>query len=291
MSPVPVPTRDYRRETPASDEVFAVYKRMYQYDRTPLRASVDSADHRSEQWRLERVSFAAAYGNDRVPALLYLPKNTRPPYQTVVYFPGANAFRSSDPVSTTLELEADWFLPLVRSGRAVLFPVYKGAYERHVAGVLELPHVWRDAMIQSSKDIGRGLDYLETRRDIDAGRLGYFGVSMGGAVGPVMTAVEPRFKASILVGAGLYHWRRPPESEAINFLPRVKVPTLMINGRYDFFFSLKTSQGLMFDLLGTKPADKKHRVFESGHIPTERQEVIKEILDWLDRYLGPVGTR
>jgi hypothetical protein len=65
----------------------------------------------------------------------------------------------------------------------------------------------------------------------------------------------------------------------------------MLNGRYDFFFSSKTSQGLMFDLLGTAPADKKHRIVESGHIPAERQEVIKEILDWLDRYLGPVKNR
>jgi eukaryotic-like serine/threonine-protein kinase len=291
MNPLPAPARNYRHETPASDAVFAVYRSMYQYDRTALQASVDSVINRSVEWRLEWVSFAAAYGNERVPAVLYLPKNTPPPYQTVVYFPGANAFYPNQAAANVVEIEGDWFLPLVRSGRAVLFPLYKGAYDRNVAGLFELPHVWRDVVIQASKDIGRAADYLETRRDIDAGKLSYFGVSMGGAVGPIMTAVEPRFKASILVGGGLYHWRRPPESETINFLPRVKVPTLMINGRYDFFFSFKTSQALAFDLLGTPPADKKHRIFESGHIPTERQEVIKEILDWLDRYLGPVATR
>ena len=47
----------------------------------------------------------------------------------------------------------------------------------------------------------------------------------------------------------------------------------------------------MFELLGTPPADKRHRVFESGHTLTERQEVMKEALDWLDRYLGPVRRR
>ncbi len=71
----------------------------------------------------------------------------------------------------------------------------------------------------------------------------------------------------------------------------MKAPTLTINGRYDFFFSLRTSQALTFDLLGPPPADKRHRIFESGHIPTERQEVIKETLDWLDRHLGPVDRR
>jgi len=31
-------------------------------------------------------------------------------------------------------------------------------------------------------------------------------------------------------------------------------------------------------------------VFEGGHIPPRPQLVFKEILDWLDRYLGPVGA-
>ncbi|MEE9294687.1 MAG: protein kinase, partial [Phycisphaerae bacterium] len=281
------PFRDYRQETPVPDEVFAVYKSLYRYDRTPLDGRVESIDDSFEHWRVDRVSFTAAYGNERVPALLFLPKNARPPYQTVVYFPGANAFlqRSS---SSAVDDEGYWFLFLVRSGRAVLFPIYKGTYERST-GYPALPHVWRDIMIHSAKDLGRALDYLETRADIDARKLAYYGLSMGAGVGPIMTAVEPRFRASILLGGGLYFWRRPPESEAFNFLLRVTVPTLMINGRHDFFFQWETSQAPMFKLLGTPPADKRHRIFESGHIPTEQQEVIKEILDWLDQHLGPVG--
>jgi serine/threonine protein kinase/formylglycine-generating enzyme required for sulfatase activity len=288
MSRIEAPSRNYRRETPVSDEVFSVYKSLFQYDRTPLEARVDSSEPRSARWRTQWVSFAAAYGNERVPAILVLPESTRPPYQLVVYFPGANAFFPAQAAAEALEAEGDWFLYLVRTGRAVLLPVYKGAYERYVPGLFDLPHVWRDVMIQASKDVRRAVDYLETRPDVDANKVAYFGLSMGAAAGPIMTAIESRFKASILIGGGLYHWRRPPESEALNFLPRVKMPTLMINGRYDFFFSHKTSQGLMFDLLGTPPADKKHRLFDSGHIPLERQEVMKEILDWLDRYLGPV---
>ena len=44
----------------------------------------------------------------------------------------------------------------------------------------------------------------------------------------------------------------------------------------------------MFELLGTPPADKKRLVFPGGH-SVPRTEMIKESLDWLDRYLGPVG--
>jgi len=60
---------------------------------------------------------------------------------------------------------------------------------------------------------------------------------------------------------------------------------LMLNGRYDWFFPVETSQLPMFRLLGTPKEHKRHVVFEAGHmIPRSRH--IKETLDWLDRYLG-----
>lgn len=56
-------------------------------------------------------------------------------------------------------------------------------------------------------------------------------------------------------------------------------------------FPVETSQAPLFQLLGTPAEDKRHVVFEdAGHVPP-RIAVIREILDWLDRYLGPVGTR
>jgi hypothetical protein len=42
-------------------------------------------------------------------------------------------------------------------------------------------------------------------------------------------------------------------------------------------------------MLGTPEADKRHVVFEGGHIPSRPQEVFKVILDWLDARLGPVS--
>jgi hypothetical protein len=46
----------------------------------------------------------------------------------------------------------------------------------------------------------------------------------------------------------------------------------------------------MFDLLGTKAEDKEHFLLETGHsvFATHRQQAIKKVLDWLDRYLGRV---
>ena len=57
----------------------------------------------------------------------------------------------------------------------------------------------------------------------------------------------------------------------------------MLNGRFDFFFPVDTSQRPMFETLGTPKAQKRHMLYDTGHgIP--RVEMIKETLDWLDRY-------
>lgn len=75
--------------------------------------------------------------------------------------------------------------------------------------------------------------------------------------------------------------------DELNFAPRVKIPVLMLNGRFDFFYPVETSEEPMFRLLGTAKGHKRRVVYETGHnIP--RNELIKETLDWLDRYLGPV---
>jgi len=78
--------------------------------------------------------------------------------------------------------------------------------------------------------------------------------------------------------------RSAPEVEAINFAPRVKIPVLMLNGRFDFYLPEDTTQIPMFKLLGAPDADKRRVVYSTGHnIP--RPELIRESLEWLDKYL------
>ena len=175
---------------------------------------------------------------------------------------------------------------IIRSGRAVLLPVYKGAYERHVE-TTEGPNVWRDLTIQRTKDFFRSVDYLEARQDIDHDRICFYGVSAGASIAPRLLALEKRIKVAVVIGGGLYPERLPPEADTLNFAPRVTIPFLMINGKYDFDTPLNTCQIPMFRLLGTPPKDKRHALFDTGHIPP-RNEMIKETLDWLDHYLGPV---
>ena len=269
---------------PVDDKTFELFARFYDYDPSPLNATTDSVDDSHPSWRREIISIDAAYGGERLPVNLFIPKNATPPYQTVVYFPGsdANTQRSSR------HLYLRWIEFFLKSGRAVAFPIYKGTYER--GGPLPSgPAGWRDLTIYRVKDVRRTVDYLTTRNDIDGERLAYYGFSMGANMGPFVLAVEPRFKTGILVAGGVGRWVALPEAAHLNFLSHVTLPVLMLSGRNDFMIPYETAQKPFFERLGTPPKDKRHVVLESGHLPSPWNEVIRETLEWMDRWLGPVN--
>jgi hypothetical protein len=126
------------------------------------------------------------------------------------------------------------FTYLLSTGRAVLHPVYKGHYERRTFGS-KGPNSNREYAIQLVKDARRSVDYLSSRRDIRHDALGY--MSLSDTWGPVILALEPRIKTGIFISGGLAGNYPPPESDPFQFLPRVQIPILMINGKNDFLFT------------------------------------------------------
>ena len=282
------PFRNFRAERPVSEPVFNQFLRQFTYDRRPLDAKVEEEKPTPDGLR-QKITFSAAYGGDRMMAYLFLPTHAKPPYQVVMVFPGSGSLDIRS--SATLELgRAEFFQ---KSGRAVLWPIYKGTYERGGDLHSDLPSetaTYRDYVVMWAKDLSRSIDYLETRPDLDAGRLTYFGLSWGGALGAILPAVEKRIKVNVLYVAGLSFQRALPEADAINYLGRVKQPTLMLNGEFDFFFPAETSQKPMFDLLGTPTTEKKRLTYPNGH-SVPRTELMKEALTWVDHYLGPVDLQ
>ncbi len=279
--------RDYNKEQPVSDQIFEAYRRIYSYDQRPLDARIESVDDSHPYWRKEKISFLAAYGEERMASYLFLPKNAMPPYQTLVYHPGGDALelRTSDSLGVGLI----FFEFAMRSGRAVLFPVYKGTYERHVDS--PGPNEVRDMAIQGIKDAARAVDYIQSRPDLDHERIAFYGLSWGANRGSRVCAIENRFKTCILLGGGLAANQQPPEVDSINFAPRAHAPLLMLNGRYDFDQSSEEQARPLFRFWGAPEKDKRFVVFDAGHLPANLQEIIREILDWLDHYLGPVETK
>ena len=272
--------RDARKQKPVGDDIFEVYRRQYAYDRAPLNTVVEATEE-TETWRRDTVAFDAAYGGERMRAHLFLPRNASPPYQTVVLFPAGDAFR----VSSSRELSLRWVDFIIRSGRALLYPVYKGTYERatfeHIG-----PFAGRELRIAWSRDLGRAIDYVETRSDIDPTRLALYGLSDGPGTAVILTALEPRLKTLVLQGAGIGE-PVAPEIDTLNYAPRVRIPTLMLNGRYDYETPFEASQRPLFVLLGSPPENKRHVVLEFGHAMVV-DAAAREIIPWFDRYLGPV---
>jgi hypothetical protein len=117
---------EYAKQKPVDDATFTVFRRFYAYEPLPLDAKTEAAVDAGD-FRRERVSFAAAYAGERVVANILIPKNARPPYRTVIWFPGSYAVRLRHADEDVFSYYFD-FLP--RSGYAVVYPVYKGLYER-----------------------------------------------------------------------------------------------------------------------------------------------------------------
>ena len=282
-----MPRRDLSKEKPASDELFKAYSGLYTYDKKPLNASVAPFGEEQDDWKVERISYTAGYGDEQAVAYLFLPKKAKPPFQTVVFFPGSNALQLRKfTLYNAAALDA-----ILRSGRAVLYPVYKSTYERGDGMESDVPNMtstWRDHVIMWVKDVSRAIDYAETRPELDHDKLAYYGYSWGAAMGGMVPALEPRIKVCVLALGGLEFQRSLPEAEPVNFISHVKQPVLMLNGRYDFFFPIESNQEPFYRLLGTKKEQKKHLLYDTGHnIP--RNELIKETLNWLDQYLGPAN--
>jgi dienelactone hydrolase len=178
--------------------------------------------------------------------------------------------------------------PLVQSGRAVALAVFKSMWEReddYEYRLQDASNDHRDHVISWRQDMGRILDYLETRPDIDPDGFSYFGFSWGGRMGAIMLALEPRFRAGVLYVAGLSMQPTQAVVDPFNFASRVTVPVIMLNGRYDQIYPLETQSKPLFDLLGSE--EKVHYIADGGHnVPYV--DLIRESLRWLDRYVGLV---
>jgi serine/threonine protein kinase len=274
---------DYYKITPVSNEVFEVYKGLYAYEKKPLKPIVEAVEE-NDVWRRETIRFQAPYGDstEQVIAYLFLPRQGKPPYQCMLYLADGGTLR---PGSGKLIRPESYIL---LSGRAILYPIYKGTLDRYVKmppGPISL----RDMTIMWHKDLSSSIDYLETRPDIDVHKLGYMGHSMGTRFAPMMLAMEPRIQAAVLLAGAMRPVGALPEVDPINFLPRVNIPVLHVTGRYDSGYPMDLAQKPFFDLLGTSPRNKRQVILPVGHailVPEVHATVVREVLDWLDRYLG-----
>jgi eukaryotic-like serine/threonine-protein kinase len=283
----PVPRDTQTLPKPVSEAEYLVYEGLHRYESSPLDTRTERVADGSPYFRRETVSFRAAYGNERVVAHVFLPRNVSPPYQVVIVLGGVT-------IAHVLRRVEDFDYPfefIVRSGRAVVIPALSGTLERGPSPPTPPPSRERERALRWSSDIGRTLDYLDARGDLDTERLGIYALSRGAVHAVRLLAIYPRFKAAVLCSGGM-QMSQPPEVSAWTFAPRVQAPVLMVNGRYDFIFPVETNQNPLFRALGTKEPDKRHVLYDGGHRNlVTRPDLIGEVIDWFDRYLGPTQSR
>ncbi len=152
----------------------------------------------------ERVSYATDYSL-RVPAIVYRPAGaTLTKHPALIVVNGHGGDKSS--------WYASWAgILYARAGAVVLTYDPIGEYERNKeresnTGQHDIDIAPDDMARRMSglmvADIMQAVSYLETRKDVDAKRIGVMGYSMGSFITSLACAIDTRVHACVLVGGG-----------------------------------------------------------------------------------------
>ncbi|MEM6484114.1 MAG: SUMF1/EgtB/PvdO family nonheme iron enzyme [Pseudomonadota bacterium] len=271
--------RDIASEARVSDDVFEAYRINFERSNPPFDAEVQPVGS-DRLMRHEQISIEASDASRRFSMHVYLPKNAVPPYHAVVYWPGTIVEDLTSYGDFNFQLDF-----VIKSGRAVVFPEYYGTFapSEPTATKEEASIRRRDAAIRGVKDFLRTVDYLETRPDIDAGKIALFGQSGGARYGGILLALDDRYRAAVLYTPPTSPGPSP-DTDTAHYLARVRTPVVMIAGEYDPIVPLPEARA-MYEAIGTPESKKRFIITKGGHfVPIE--VLIRESLAWFDDHLG-----
>lgn len=263
-------------------QTYGLLKSIYAYDQTfPLNARVvGTVQH--DDVAFEKVVFDS-FHDGKVPGLLAIPPKGEAPFPVVLLLHGVTGNKRQwldDDFTHGGEVSAG----LLDQGYAVLALDAQYHGDRAVyndfldAGEMVFQKGWgvryANMLTQSVVDYRRAIDYLSTRSDIDASRIGLLGYSMGGHMAFILGAVEERIKAT--VACVVPHMAQMPMAPTAFARDMGADPLLMMMARKDRFYTAEQAQAL-FDAV---PGDAKSiRFFDSGHsLPAE---YATEATQWL----------
>ena len=282
---IAAPPRVYR---PVDASTHRTLLDFYRYDRRVANARRTSVLE-TPDWTRERF-WIDGVGGDSVLGYLYLPKNVEPPFQTLISVPSHASF-FFEPVWQGVERDLG---PHIKAGRAVMAVVFNGMIERPLPAGTVRPHAssveFRDQMVRHATELRMGMDFLGTRMEIDTTRLAYIALSWGAGSRLPFAGVDDRYRAVVLIGAGIDERLQPtlPEAANFNFAPYLRVPTLMLHGRQDEEHPWTTRALPLWNLL----REPKELVLIDGvgHQPPLEYRV-PPINAFLDATLGPVRPK
>lgn len=274
-----------------TNESFPVSK-YYGYDRAvPLKDSVrviiDTTD-----FKVLSVSYNSIH-NKKVTGLLSIPKNTTTPLPVIILIHGLGDHKTVDYVAFGNDL-------FLKNGFAVLRIDISGHGDRKgdvfkfdLTGTYKY---WtRNVISQTVFDLRRTVDFIESRKELDPQRIGYYGISLGGIIGTVFCGVDDRIKVPVIALAGgqmnlLYEEQALSEEakdfvsiiEPLNFVKQISPrPFLMLNAKND-----EIVPPMMSKLLFNKAKDPKEIIwYDAKHRDVPLDKVYQDGLNWFKTYL------
>jgi pimeloyl-ACP methyl ester carboxylesterase len=271
--------------SPSPVSRFNTLAAAYRYEKTPLDARLEETVE-TPDWKREKITFNGA-GGERAIAYLYLPHHVPGPLQILHFVPAGDVDSGLRPLTDSID---DRMAPFLKSGRAVFGVVLKGYVGRlRPAGTVPPGGTtveYFERIADRVTDLRRGLDYLETRPDLDRTRIAFLGPSAGAQIGLILAAVETRYRAVVMIGAGLPIGYMPYIAEAnpINFASHIRAPKLIVQGRYDEDSPLRTAAEPLFRLLAEP---KQLFLYDGGHVPPAEIQM-SATSGWLDNTMGRV---
>jgi dienelactone hydrolase len=171
--------------------------RRFDYDqKAPLEISETGVEHRGAI-AVHDISYASLKGG-RVPAYLVVPIG-KGPFAAVIwghwYMPGS-AFRNRKEF-------LDEGIALAHAGVISLLPDGLIARAGHVENNTPMNDQQPAELVQSVVDMRRGADLLLARADVDPNRLAFVGHSYNAQVGGLLSGIDRRFKAFVLMAGNL----------------------------------------------------------------------------------------
>ena len=194
-------------------EAYQLLTQFYDYDKTiPLEARTVQ-NHDFEDLAREKIVFRSTQGR-LVPGYLQLPSTGKAPYPCVLLLHGWSGSKESWYVDGGYINGGNIRKALLERGYATFIldaqchgdriaindyaPVNHYIDETQPVGQRRKGYfTQREIYVQTILDYRRGIDYLETRKDIDTNQIGVIGYSMGGNQTFMLTGVEPRIKAAV----------------------------------------------------------------------------------------------
>lgn len=286
--------------TPVGDEAYRVLAQFFDYDEEiPLDVRIVEKTEEPSYVR-EKIVFRGVR-DSHVPGYLAIPKTGTPPYPVVLQLHGLGGSKANWWDDEGFSRGGQVTQGLLGAGYAVLALDAQYHGERLVNNGYEPPgvmvfergwlHRYRDLLVQSVVEYRRALDYLATREEIDADRVGMIGYSMGGHMTFILTGIDPRIDVSVACVTPSMTERmtgvRMKENASFVIAPHEFAravdsrPLLMLMGRSDQAYSVSEAEQLR-DLIDG--SSKKLIWYESGHrLP---DEYIADALDWFQRHLS-----